>query len=57
LRSRGIGEGEARSLLTFAFANDIISRIKIAPIRSELEEMLLAAQSLPAGRNIEEGGP
>src|SRR5205085_6797345 len=30
LRSRGIGKEEARSLLTYAFANDIISRIKVA---------------------------
>ncbi len=31
LRSRGIGEDAARSLLTYAFANDIVGRIKVAP--------------------------
>jgi Fe-S cluster assembly protein SufD len=47
LRSRGIGRDQARSLLTFAFANDIISRVKVEAIRTRLEETLLAAQHLP----------
>ncbi|HLN29270.1 MAG TPA: Fe-S cluster assembly protein SufD [Gemmataceae bacterium] len=47
LRSRGIGLEEARSLLTFAFANDIISRIKVEPIRVQLEKLLLQTQHLP----------
>jgi Fe-S cluster assembly protein SufD len=48
LRSRGIGREEARNLLTFAFANDLISRIKIEPLRSQLEGVLLAdRQTLP----------
>jgi Fe-S cluster assembly protein SufD len=42
LRSRGIGREAARSLLTYAFANDIISRIKVEPIRAGLERALLA---------------
>ena len=37
LRSRGLGEATARSLLIFAFADDIIRRIKFAPIREQLE--------------------
>jgi Fe-S cluster assembly protein SufD len=37
LRSRGLDEATARSLLTFAFADDIIRRIKFAPIREQLE--------------------
>ena len=44
LRSRGIGLQEARSLLTFAFANDIIGRIKLEPVRTQLEETLLAGK-------------
>lgn len=44
LRSRGIGREEARSLLTFAFANDIIGRIKVEPLRAELEQRLFATQ-------------
>ncbi len=41
LRARGIGHKEARALLTFAFANDVISRIEIAVIRDHLEKLLL----------------
>jgi Fe-S cluster assembly protein SufD len=47
LRSRGIGLEEARSLLIYAFANDLIGRIKVAPLRARLEQTLLAAQRLP----------
>ncbi len=42
LRSRGIGKDQARSLLTFAFANDIVGRIKIAELRDRLENVLMA---------------
>src|SRR5260370_4391917 len=41
LRSRGIGLQEARGLLTFAFANDIISRIEIEPLRAQMERVLM----------------
>jgi len=41
LRSRGIGLEEARRILTFAFANDIVSRIKLEPIRDELERLIV----------------
>jgi Fe-S cluster assembly protein SufD len=41
LRSRGIGSDEARALLTFAFANDIVGRFKIESLRAELEEAVL----------------
>jgi Fe-S cluster assembly protein SufD len=47
LRSRGLGLEEARSLLLFAFANDIVSRIKIPTVRNRLEMMLLEARRLP----------
>jgi Fe-S cluster assembly protein SufD len=58
LRSRGIGLEAARSLLTFAFANDIISRIRIEPIRTYLENYLLTAQHLPASHGQLKGtGP
>jgi Fe-S cluster assembly protein SufD len=42
LRSRGIGRQEARDLLTYAFANDILGRIKYAPLRERLSEGLFA---------------
>jgi Fe-S cluster assembly protein SufD len=41
LRARGIDLAAARALLTFAFANDIIGRIKVEPIRTRLEQQLL----------------
>ncbi len=47
LRTRGISLEQARSLLIFAFANDIIQRIKVDSIRGQLEEVLLSAQQLP----------
>jgi Fe-S cluster assembly protein SufD len=40
LRSRGIPKSEARSLLTYAFAQDILDRIKVQPLRESLERML-----------------
>jgi Fe-S cluster assembly protein SufD len=42
LRSRGIGEDEAKKLLTFAFANDVMERIKYQPLRERLAERLYA---------------
>ncbi|NHZ73587.1 MAG: Fe-S cluster assembly protein SufD, partial [Nitrospirae bacterium] len=47
LRSRGIGEAAARSLLTFAFAADIVERIKVGAVRRDLEEFLF--RRLPKG--------
>lgn len=40
LRSRGIGQKEARSLLTYAFAGDILDRVRVAPLRAHLESIL-----------------
>ncbi len=47
LRSRGIGEEAARSLLTYAFAADIVERIRVPQVRRELEEFLF--RRLPKG--------
>ncbi len=47
LRARGIGEEQARALLTFAFANDIIRRVKIDKLRQRLEGLLLESSHLP----------
>ena len=47
LRSRGIGLDQARAILTFAFADDVLRRINIEPLRRELESYFLAAQCLP----------
>lgn len=40
LQSRGIGKRQARSLLTYAFAQDIVDRIKVQPLRDSLERIL-----------------
>jgi Fe-S cluster assembly protein SufD len=41
LRSRGIGAAEAQSLLCYAFASEVVNRIQIAPLRSQLDAYLL----------------
>jgi Fe-S cluster assembly protein SufD len=40
LRSRGIGANQARSLLIYAFAQDIVDRIKVQSLRDSLERTL-----------------
>jgi Fe-S cluster assembly protein SufD len=40
LRSRGIGKSDARSLLTYAFAQDIIDRVKVQSLKDALERIL-----------------
>ncbi len=40
LRSRGIGEQEARALLTYGFAADLANRIRVPWIRQEIEAFL-----------------
>ena len=41
LRSRGIGTEDARSLLSYAFAAEILNRVRVASLRARLEEYLL----------------
>jgi Fe-S cluster assembly protein SufD len=40
LRARGIGQLEARNLLIHAFAGQILDRVKIEPLRHELQRVL-----------------
>ena len=40
LRSRGIELGKARDILIFAFASDVVDRLKIEPLRDHLHEMI-----------------
>ena len=40
LRSRGLSLEAARDLLTYAFASDLVSRIRVAPVRIALETFL-----------------
>ncbi len=50
LRSRGIGAEAARSLLTYAFASDVVERIKVEAVRHDLEEFLFTR--LPKGEVV-----
>ncbi len=52
LRSRGIGEDMARGLLTFAFADGVIARIGLEPIRRYLEHIVVGR--LPDAERIRE---
>ncbi len=47
LRSRGIGEDAAKSLLTYAFAAEVLQEIRLERIRKDLEEFLFTR--LPKG--------
>jgi Fe-S cluster assembly protein SufD len=40
LRSRGLGEREARRLLTYGFAAEILGRMEIAPLRAQLDAIV-----------------
>lgn len=42
LKSRGISEAEARRMLIFAFANDLVEKIHVAELRQDLEKVLLS---------------
>jgi len=41
-RTRGLGEVDARRLLTHAFASEIVNRITVEPVRDHLEQVLWA---------------
>ena len=40
LRSRGMDDAAARALLTFAFAEDVATRVSCVPLRARLEQLL-----------------
>jgi Fe-S cluster assembly protein SufD len=52
LRSRAVPEDTARSLLTFAFAEDVIARLRLKPIRDRLEYIVVGR--LPDAEQIRE---
>jgi Fe-S cluster assembly protein SufD len=52
LRSRGVDKAMARALLTYAFAHDVIERVRVAPLRAMLERVLI--ERLPQGARIRE---
>jgi Fe-S cluster assembly protein SufD len=40
LRSRGIDEARARTLLTYAFAAEVVEEVALEPVRLELERLV-----------------
>jgi Fe-S cluster assembly protein SufD len=42
LKSRGLGDRRARTLLTQGFASEVIHRIAVEPVRAHLERLVLA---------------
>lgn len=48
LRSRGFSEDEARSVLTLAFASEIVDRVPLEPLRAHLTERVLGWLSADA---------
>jgi len=51
LRSRGLAEASARALLLYAFAGDMLQRMKVEPVRRHLER--LVTQWVPQGNLLE----
>lgn len=52
LRSRGLSDVHARSLLTYAFASDLVTKIRVPTLRQGLEKWIfrrLMAADLPSG--------
>lgn len=52
LRSRALGEDQARALLTYAFASEIVDRLKIPSLRDLLQREL--TEQLPKARTEQE---
>jgi len=50
LRSRGMARDQARGLLTFAFANEVIERVKYKPMRDRLKAALRARLGAGPGK-------
>jgi Fe-S cluster assembly protein SufD len=52
LRSRGIDRENARHILTYAFASDVVNQVKVAPVRIKLDQLILSR--LPKGADVGE---
>lgn len=50
LRSRGIGHEQAWAMLTLAFANDVLGKIKSEPLRARLEQTVSEKLTTKQGR-------
>jgi Fe-S cluster assembly protein SufD len=54
LRSRGISEAAARSLLVYAFASDLVGRVKVKALRAGLEQYLQSHLPSPLDADVKE---
>jgi Fe-S cluster assembly protein SufD len=54
LQTRGIDAHTARGLLVFAFANDVLQRVKVEPLRQQLERIVI--DRLPESYHVGEQG-
>lgn len=52
LRSRGISQDAARSILVYAFASEVVNRIKVEALRKALDRYLF--EWLPMGKTVKE---
>jgi Fe-S cluster assembly protein SufD len=52
LRTRGLDEAEARSLLTYAFASELVNRLSLEPLRTKLNDLVLSW--LPRSQRVKE---
>ena len=52
LRTRGVEEADARRLLTYAFASELVTRIRLEPLRTKLNERVLTW--LPQSQRVKE---
>ena len=52
LRSRGLGHDQARALLTYAFANEIVGQIRLPALRERIEEALASYRQLPVDGEV-----
>jgi Fe-S cluster assembly protein SufD len=52
LRTRGLDEEDARSLLTYAFASELVNRIALEPLRTKLNDLVL--NWLPHSQQVKE---
>lgn len=54
LRSRAVDEAAARDLLTYAFARDVLNRLRLDPVRAQLERHLAAKLRVAALHQAQE---
>jgi Fe-S cluster assembly protein SufD len=52
LRTRGLDEDAARSLLTYAFASELVKRVTVEPLRTTLNDLVLTW--LPRSQRVKE---